>query len=940
VVFELLSKRIQIVLKEFNFNKPTAPQILAIPLILQRKNVLIISPTGTGKTEAALLPSFDLIHSYKGKGISLLYITPLRSLNRDLIDRISLWCSKLDLRSAVRHGDTSASERRRQALMPPDILITTPETLQILLISKIMKEHLKNVKILIIDEVHELAEDKRGSQLSIAIQRLRNLSNNFQIIGLSATVGEPEKLAKFLVGNDEGCEIANASEERKMKIKVFYPSVDEEDFKLSSNLLIYPDVISRLRKIKELSENRKACLVFTNTRTEAEVLGSRLRLLNLNFYVHHSSLSKDSRTFAETSLKTGKIRGIVCTSSLELGIDIGNIDYVIQYNSPRQVTRLVQRIGRSGHFVKGIAEGGIIPANIDSFFESYVIVEDALKGNYEKIDIPEKPLDVLAHQIVGVLIDKNKVSVEELLLTLKKAYPFRNITLNEIEDVISLLENIKPKPLIKDGNIIIRASGSLGYYISNLSMIPDQVQFSVINDKGEYIGELDESFVAEYGEEGIKFVLKGEVWEITNINEDEKIVKCKMAEDILGAIPSWVGEEIPVTKEIAIKAANLRNFVYNNLDNYSAIRKRINSEIVDEQSLKNVISYLYDAKEKELELANEELITIEQGDGIVVINSCYGNKINRTLGKIIGYLISFERGKGIRLFITPYNIIFLSKNIDAKIVESSIKEIYLRDIDSLLHRILTKDDSLVRYRFLHVAKRFGIIKHDVSVERKILEGLIAAYKNSPIFEETIKEILSKDLDLDGLKNLARKIGKNKIKIKILNKLSKLSSDLLKFLPEYMSHPLQSAQDKFIIELFKTRLLNKPLTVVCTDCWEYIDEILLLNTNELICPYCNSKNIAISKLEFNKMQKIIEKIIKKEKNRKVRMFENKLKRIANIIRERGKIAMVAFASNASIKDTLNLLNKYKEESEEFYLSLVKAESERLKRLYAYFKKKYK
>lgn len=940
VVFELLSKRIQAALNEYKIKEPTAAQRMAIPLVLSRKNVLIISPTGTGKTEAALLPSLDLIYENRGKGISLLYITPLRSLNRDLLDRVTYWCSKLDLRCSIRHGDTSKTERRKQALMPPDILITTPETLQILLISKRMKEHLKNIQIVIVDEIHELAEDKRGIQLSVALQRLKLIAKKFQIIGLSATIGEPKKLAEFLVGEGEECEIVNASEERMMKIKVIYPNVNEEDYKISNKIAIHPEVVSRLRKIKELIDNKKACLVFTNTRTEAEILGSRLRFLGMDFYVHHSSLSAESRTFAEASLKFGKIKGIVCTSSLELGIDIGNIDYVIQYNSPRQVTRMVQRIGRSGHFIKGIAEGSILPVSLDSFFESYVIVENALRNNFESIQIPEKPYDVLAHQIVGIVLDKNRTKIEEIISILKKAYPYKEISLEELEKVIELLESLKPRAIIRNGDELLRASGSLGFYLENVSMIPDQIQFVVINDKEEFVGYLDESFLAEYGEEGVKFVLKGDVWEITKIDEDSKIVYCKKAEDIFGAIPSWVGEEIPVSKEIALQASNLRNFAYENISNTKLLRTKIIEEIVDEESLNNIIEYLKEIKKENLKLPNEKVITIEDFKDAVIVNCCYGNRINRTIGKILSYLLSKERGKGIRTIITPYNIIILSRNVDSKIVERFLKQAYLLDLEELLRNIFSKEEPLVRFRFLHVAKRFGIIKHNATIETKLLESLIHAYRNTVVFEETLKELFSKDLDLEGAKEVLRKIGRNEIEIIKSSKISKLSFDLIKLLPEFAYNPSERQEKSYIIEALKTRLLSRPLTIVCTECWDFVEEISLLYFKDLKCQYCNSKNIAITKKPLQVIRKIADSIQEDSYTKKIKMIKKKLELIASYVNKKGELAALAFAANISFKDALKILNEFDKEDEKFYLRLISAESERLKLIYKFLKRRNK
>ncbi|MEM2875451.1 MAG: DEAD/DEAH box helicase, partial [Candidatus Bathyarchaeia archaeon] len=407
--FEILSKPVRKLLEERGLSEPTEPQNEAIPVILEGKNVLLISPTATGKTEAAMLPIFSMLvqSQIKGKGISTLYITPLRALNRDMLERLQWWCDKLDLKLAVRHGDTETKERVRQTRSPPDILITTPETLQAILVGRVMRRHLKEVRYVVIDEVHEMAESKRGSQLALALERLRWIvGHDFQLVGLSATIGTPDKVAKFLVGRERDIEIIKVSATRFMNLKIVYPNPEPIDFKIASTLYTHPEVAARLRTIKDLMEERSSVLLFTNTRSISEVLTSRFRVWDTNFPVsiHHGSLAKSSRIAAERGLKEGEIKGLICTSSLELGIDVGRIDLVIQYMSPRQVTRLVQRVGRSGHRVGYAANGVIITMDPDDTLESMVIARKALNEELEPVDIPHKPLDALAHQIVGLLI--------------------------------------------------------------------------------------------------------------------------------------------------------------------------------------------------------------------------------------------------------------------------------------------------------------------------------------------------------------------------------------------------------------------------------------------------------------------------------------------------------------------------------------------------------
>ncbi|HLC76792.1 MAG TPA: DEAD/DEAH box helicase, partial [archaeon] len=356
MVFKTFSEKMQKLIEQKGFIEPTLPQTLGIPEIASGNNILVIAPTGIGKTEVAILPIFDKIYQNKLKPISLLYVTPLKSLNRDLLDRLFWWGDKLEIEIAVRHGDTDQKERASQREAPPNCLITTPETLQAILTGKIFREHLKNVKCVVIDEIHELVGSKRGVQLSLGLERLKQLSGNFQRIGLSATVGSPEIVAEFL---GEKVKIIRAESQKRYDIRVETPRPDAKDQDISDDLVIGVSTTARLRRLYELITSHKSVIAFTNTRETAEVISSRLAKLDreLKQAVHHGSLSKESRVKSETDFKGQKLKSLIATSSLELGIDIGSIDLVVQYLSPRQAARLIQRVGRAGHRIDEVSKG-------------------------------------------------------------------------------------------------------------------------------------------------------------------------------------------------------------------------------------------------------------------------------------------------------------------------------------------------------------------------------------------------------------------------------------------------------------------------------------------------------------------------------------------------------------------------------------------------------
>jgi ATP-dependent Lhr-like helicase len=295
--FELLDPRIREVLREKNINEPTGAQQEAIPRVLDGRNVLVVAHTGIGKTEAAMLPIFDRLLKDAGKGIKCIYITPLRALNRDMLKRLTEFGEALDLNVAVRHGDTSQSERQAQSRNPPHVLITTPETLQVLFTGKRLREHISRVKWVVIDEIHELAGNERGAQLSIALERLAELAGEFQRIGLSATVGSVEEVANYLAGVGREVDIVRTHVSKELELRVEAPQVLDEDRDLAGRLLSDPQLIAGMRRCRTLIEQHRSTLLFVNTRDTAEALGARYLMWDEEFKVgvHHGSLSKEIR---------------------------------------------------------------------------------------------------------------------------------------------------------------------------------------------------------------------------------------------------------------------------------------------------------------------------------------------------------------------------------------------------------------------------------------------------------------------------------------------------------------------------------------------------------------------------------------------------------------------------------------------------------------------
>ena len=949
-VFSLLDKRIRSLLEDRGIKRPTEIQRKAIPVILKGEHVLLIAPTGLGKTEAALLPVFNqFLRNRSGKkGVSIVYVTPLRALNRDLLDRLEWWCTRLDLKLAVRHGDTEQRERARQARSPPDVLITTPETLNAILLGRVMRRHLRAVRWVIIDELHEMVDCKRGSQLSLALERLRELLDHEpQVIGLSATVGSPEEAARFLVGNGRPVEVVRVPVARMMELKVLFPAATDEDRRLAEALYTHPEVAARLRVMRELIEAHESAIVFTNTRSIAEVLASRFRVwdLDLPISIHHGSLSKPSRVAAEKGLKHGELKALVATSSLELGIDIGRVELVIQYMSPRQVTRLVQRVGRAGHRLDRVAKGVIITMDSDDTLEALAIAHNALKEELEPVKIPYKPYDALAHQIAGLLLKRRRLTFQEIVEIFNKAYPYRDLTVEDVEKVLRYMHERFPRLawVSFEDEVVLkprRSKALFEYYFGNLSMIPEEKQYLVVDGTSDSaIGVLDEAFMAEYGKPGIKFIIRGSPWIITHVSSDKLYVK--PVDDPTGAIPSWIGEEIPVPYEIAQEVGRIRGLVEHQLRNGKKPQEIVTAlskeYVADKETLTHFLKETVEQVEKGYPAPTDKRVLVEDWEEFIILHANFGSLTNRALAQLLGHMLSERTGYSVVVQHDPYRIFIQTMgaaNADHVIkIFNELKETSEDAVRALLVRATVKT-GIFKRRMIHVARRFGALKKWADFGSVSLRSLLKSFEGTAIYEEALKEVFTKDLDLENLLHVLNRIRKGEIEIiKIENhgtatpiarlgiERVSMKTDLIP--PERMR--------RILIESTKARLLNEVRCFICTDCWSYIE---MIRINELpqkiVCPKCGSTNIGLLNVEEEKARVLVEK-----KGEKLTKSEQKLRekaeKTARLIKVFGKPAAVALcARRIRLKEVEELLRKENTFTDTFFELIIEAERKALSR----------
>lgn len=943
-VFKLFPSTVQKAIEEFGFREPTEPQTRAIPQILGGENVLLVAPTGTGKTEAAFLPILSkIISQERFPGIKLLYITPLRALNRDLLDRLEWWCKRFDLKLAVRHGDTTTLERSKQSIAPPDILITTPETFQAILPAKRIRKHLKAVKWVIVDEVHELAEDKRGAQLSLGLERLReNVGEDFQIIGLSATVGSPENVAKFLVGTDRGCKIIDVRIDRQLKVEIVYPRPQPQDYLLASKLFMFPEVVARLRLIRKLIEEHNSTLVFTNTRIENEILGSRFKVWESEFpiSVHHGSLSKSSRVKAERELKEGLLKSIICTSSLEMGIDIGRLDLVIQYNSPRQVTRLVQRVGRSGHKIGMVAKGIIVTQDSDDFWESVIIARRAVEGVLEKTHVIDKPLDVLAHQLAGILLDGHKLSLEDVFELVRRSFIYRNLTKEEFMMVLRYLcERRPPLARVLDNNFRkpLRIGPLYQYYFNTLSMIPEEKHYLVIDENGEPVGTLDESFVTEYGEVGLKFILRGAIWRVENISDGK--VHVRPEDDPSGAIPFWVGEEIPVPYEIAKEVGILRRRV-EEYYHKSIGKEKIVSLICQEYSIPpNECEYglkeIFEHIEKGFPVPTDKTVTIEKWKEFIIVQCCWGHLVNRTLGRALSYILSNRFGYPVGVQFDPYRIILRAPWLTQQDVVDALNGMEPQQLEEIVRKELLGSGIFKRH-FVNVAKKFGAISKEATLSDISIQKLMEALKDTAVIEEALRSTLRSETDIENSIKVLEMIRSKEIKLETVleEELSPIARVGIEELsrrteivpPERLKH--------IIVQVVRARLLEEAFTVVCTECWNYVENFRVKNLlYGISCPKCGSKKIGLSQEDEEKIKRLAHRMRlgAAKPPKQLKRIYRRITKTAQVIEKYGGIASFVLAEpTLTLKDVEEILEKHKILSDELVNRIIEVSKRNLKK----------
>ncbi len=794
-----------------HFGKLSPPQKFSVLNIKRGLNTLISSPTGSGKTLSAFLAILDNLVVRADKGILedhvyAIYMSPLKALANDIHKNLEVPLKEiqeiasrngrhLGIRVATRTGDTTASEKNKMLTKPPHILVTTPESVAISLASIKFSQMLAKAEYVVIDEIHALADSKRGTQLALCLEQLEDarkyLGNSEDLvrIGLSATVRPLEDVARFLVGRknkdeERECKIVDVQFLKKLDLQVVSPVSDLVN---TTHDKLQEKLYSLLH---DLIDEHRTTLIFTNTRSGTERVVHNLKQKFPKKYIgvdsqkegygvigaHHGSLSKQHRLTIENGLKEGKLKAVVCSTSLELGIDIGYVDLVILLGSPKSVARGLQRIGRSGHKLHEVAKGRIIVMDRDDLVECSVLVKSALEKKIDSIHIPKNPLDVLAQIIYGLTIERTR-HIEEIFQLVTRAEPYANLERKSFDKVIDYLagefvelekRHVYAKIWHDKETGMVGRRGKLArlLYMTNLGTIPDETNIKV--KIGETIvGTITEPFLEKL-KPGDIFVLGGEAYEFRYTRGLTATVRTSGGR--LPTVPSWISEMLPLSFELASEIQKLRKYMDDLLS-----QKKNKQECMafldeylylDNNATLAVYSYFYE-QFKYSSIPHSKRLVIEhfkeRNVKYAIFHTLYGRRTNDVLSRAIAFAHARVTGRDVELGITDNGFYLKStRAIPARRLWSLLRP---EELDKVMVQALDKTEVL-RMRFRHCAARSLMIlrqykgqSRSVGKQQMSSRLLLSAIKridsDFPILQEARREVLEDLMDIDSAKQVLK-----------------------------------------------------------------------------------------------------------------------------------------------------------------------------------------
>jgi ATP-dependent Lhr-like helicase len=780
---------------ERSFEAPTPAQAKAWPAIATGEHVLISAPTGSGKTLAAFLWALDNLSREPAAHTRLVYVSPLKALAYD-VDRnlrAPLRGIGADLSVAIRTGDTPQRDRVAMRRTPPDILITTPESLYLILTSQ-AREMLRDVESVIVDEIHAVASTKRGAHLALTLERLSELSDGDpQRIGLSATQNPLEEVGRFMVGPRRKATIVDAGVRKPLDLKIHVPveSMVEPDQTPTPELddaqrgdvtrqsiwpAIYPEIVKLVRE-------HRSTIVFVNNRRTAERLALRINELAEEEIAraHHGSLAREERTVVEEMLKAGELPCLIATSSLELGIDMGAVDLVLQVESPKSVARGLQRIGRAGHSVGDTSKGRIFPKFRADLLECAVVTKLMREGRIEPTVVPRNALDVLAQQIVSMAAsaEPEPIAVDDLYALVTRTHSYGELSRELLENVLDMLDGRYPSQEFAElrarivwdrvGGTIRARKGARQLAVTNAGTIPDRGLFSVVLPDGRRVGELDEEMVYE-ARPGQTFLLGASTWRIEEIQRDRVIVT--PAPGVPGAVPFWKGDGVGRPKELGQEIGAFSRWAVEQTPD-----KLQNEYDLDALAARNLVDFLREQQDATRVVPSDRTIVIERfrdeiGDWRLCVLSPYGGRVHAAWGLALSRRIREEYGLESDAIWSDDGIIVHLPDAD----DPPGADLVLVDPDEVEDAVVAElgTSALFGARFRENASRALLIPRAYPGKRTPLwqqrlksQSLLEVarrYAQFPIVLETYRECLRDVFDLPGLTELLRALHRRDLSV--------------------------------------------------------------------------------------------------------------------------------------------------------------------------------
>ena len=808
---------------------PTEPQSRAWPLIREGRHVLIAAPTGSGKTLAAFLAAIDALVRQALEGrlrdeTQVVYVSPLKALSNDIHRNLelplagiraelkALGLPEVEIRTQVRTGDTPQAEREAMRRRPPHILVTTPESLYLLLTSDSGRRMLAAAKSVIVDEIHALAPNKRGAHLALSLERLDALAARPLVrVGLSATQKPVEEVGRYLVGAGDECEIVDSGYARRRDIALELP---DSPLEAVMSKEVWTQVYDRLA---ELVEEHRSTLVFVNTRRLAERVAHHLteRLGERAVSSHHGSMAREYRLEAEQRLKRGELKALVCTSSLELGIDVGFVDLVCQLGSPRSIAALLQRVGRSGHAVGGLPKGRLFPLSRDDLVEAAALLDAVRRGELDRLRIPAQPLDVLAQQIVAEVACRDW-SEDELYARFARAWPYRALSAERYGEVVAMLaEGFQTRRgrgqahLHRDGvNRVLKGrKGAKLTAVTCGGTIPDTADYQVVLEPaGVTVGTVNEDFAVE-SLEGDVFQLGNAAYRILRVEAGR--VRVEDARDTPPSIPFWLGEAPGRTDELSHAVSRLREELEARLADPDGALGWLADEVgIAPAAAAQIVQYLGAARAALGRLPTQQAIVLERffdesGGMQLVVHSCYGSRLNRAWGLALRKRMCRTFNFELQAAATEDAIVLSLTSSHSFPLEDVGRFLSSKSARKLLEQALLDAPMFVtRWRWnaavaLALARFRGGARVPPPLQRMQAEDLLAAafpdqvacgenltgdreIPDHPLVAQAISDCLHQAMDAEGFERLLERIEKGEVSIggRDLTEPSPLAAEIL------------------------------------------------------------------------------------------------------------------------------------------------------------------